>query len=695
MNNQDLWEEEMEEMIRNTGEKLAVPESLQPENIKQNLLEKQKTVRISRNRKIRQWCAAAAMFLLVCGCGAAWTISGGKSGFIGGSQERQFPTKKTADMEEAVSFDAPEDGQNAEAEEEKLTYAKSYQEIQEVLEEIAQRQGNAEKDMVYGDFAMAEYDISEEDASGAGDSLVSKSVQEEENSGDVSSTSHSETNVSVEGIREADQVVTDGEYIYRLRKQDVGIGHNIGCLDIIKADGGKMKLVGKYACEDEIEPKEFFLAGDQLILLSEMYRQGKYNTCITFLDISDRHKPVKTQELTQTGYYSQARLQDGYLYTVSGSDPSLYTLLDYYEEGDYAVGEDGEKDEQIPCLNGKKIPASQIYIPDGCNETAFTTITSVKLDDPEDFADGRSILNRSDDLHMTEENIYFTTNKWMTASKKRGVLTKTQLTKFSYHKGKFTGKATKQINGSIKDTFAVNEYQGNLRVISSLSYNTGKDDNAVYVLDEDLKIIGSIEHLAEDERVYSARFQGDIGYFVTYRETDPLFSVDFSDPSNPKILGKLKIPGFSEYMHFYNDHLLFGLGQEINKNGEETVKLSMFDISDPTDVKEIHKILLKNTRYSAALYDYKAVLIDPEKNIIGFDGWKNYSDDSQYYVYSYDEEKGFVRKIQADLENDNDIGESVRGIYIDDTVYLVYLGSTSIEAYDLNSGKRIGTYPEK
>jgi len=183
---------------------------------------------------------------------------------------------------------------------------------------------------------------------------------------------------------------------------------------------------------------------------------------------------------------------------------------------------------------------------------------------------------------------------------------------------------------------------------------------------------------------------------VTYRETDPLFSVDFSDPKNPRILGKLKIPGFSEYMHFYNDHLLLGIGLEESEDGErEAVKLSMFDISDPTDVREIHKTLLKNIDYSQALYDYKSVLIDPEKNIIGFDGWETYTEDLQYLVYSYDEEKGFVRRIRAKLgdDMDNDM-YSVRGVYINDTVYLVDMASTLIEAYGFKTGKHIGTYPE-
>ncbi len=696
MDKRDLWEKEMEDMIRDTGEKLSVPESLQPESIRQNLLEKKKSLRTGRIRKIQRFGAAAAVFLVMCGCGIAWSASNSKLSFSGGgtSMENQL-VSKNADVSEEANSAMSEEEQDV-VEEEKLSYAKSYQEVRNVLQEIVKRRRTKDKDILYENYS-ADTDYESDDANtGAGvdylqgESNASDTVKKSK-SADTSSTSHSETNVSVEGIMEADQVITDGKYIYRLREIVDDDGETDGgVIDIVQVDGGTMELTGKYDCGEDY-PREFFLAEDQLILLSYTTRQGEIDTSITFVDISDRSKPVKTQELIQSGRYKEARLQDGYLYTVSGSTPYFCCYAEV--EGDYAAKGDEDEDDLIPCLNGKRILASQIYIPDGCNEKSFTTITSVKLDDPQDFTDARSVMSGMDTLHMTEENIYFTTDRWVNSEKKKGVLTKTQLTKFSYHKGKFAGKATKQIQGSIRDTFAINEYKGNLRVISSISYNTGKDDNAVYVLDEDLKIIGSIEHLAKDERVYSARFQGDIGYFVTYRETDPLFSVDFSDPHNPKILGKLKIPGFSEYMHFYNDHLLFGLGVEESKDGErEAVKLSMFDISDPTNVREIHKTLLRKIDYSQALYDYKAVMIDPEKNIIGFDGWGVYTDDLQYYVYSYDEEKGFVCKMHMSLKDEE---YSARGLYIGNTVYLVSMESKLIQAYDWNSGKCIGTYPKK
>lgn len=667
MNNRDLWEEEMEDMIRKTGEGLLVPERLQPENIRKELLKRKGVIRGKRKKQIWRWCAAAASVCLIGSCGVAWTLLG----------ER---TAKTPCHDTSVAEKGRGDTVESETDQsENLAYAGDYQEVYRTIKKIENRTAR-----IYKQKGIVQADsVSDAETSDNYMENVVRDAVGSQQAEAVSSKSHSETNVSVEGILEADQVCTDGDYIYRLRERVDGKVF----LEIIKAEGGSMKLTGKYSCGDKSSTQEFFLAGEQLILLSTVEKVGKLNTEITFLDIRNPEKPVKTGKLTQTGSYSQARLQDGYLYTVSGNRA-------YYEKE--SINGEVQQDEEslIPCLNESPIPASRIYLPEDCDDTAFTTITSVRLTDTGDFADSRSILASAEYLHMTENNIYFLTNRWMDARKKGKVTTKTQITKFSYQKGKFSGKATKVIKGSVKDTFAINEYQGNLRVISSISYLRGKDDNAVYVLDENLKIIGSLEHLAKEERVYSARFQGDIGYFVTYRETDPLFSVDFSDPHNPKILGKLKIPGFSEYLHFYNDHLLFGIGLEVSKDGEEeAVKLSMFDISDPTDVREIHKTLLKNISYSQALYKYKSVLIDTERNIIGFDGetWTD-SNDLLYFVYSYDEEKGFVQKMKQKL---SDRFQVVRGLYIDDVIYLADLFSTSLEAYDFKTGKCIGVYQKK
>ena len=208
-----------------------------------------------------------------------------------------------------------------------------------------------------------------------------------------------------------------------------------------------------------------------------------------------------------------------------------------------------------------------------------------------------------------------------------------------------------------------------------------KSTNSLYVLDENLETVGGIHDLAEDENVYSARFMGDTGYFVTFRQVDPLFSVDLSDPENPKITGELKIPGFSEYLHPYGEGLLLGIGMDVDENGMTTegVKLSMFDISDPSSVQEVCTYVIENM-YGTDVYNYKAVFVDVEKNLFGFAA---YGDSMKYYMFSYDEADGFREVFSRTLSGYGDI----RGLYVNDTFYLV-VGNT-VQSFTMNGFEKI------
>ena len=175
------------------------------------------------------------------------------------------------------------------------------------------------------------------------------------------------------------------------------------------------------------------------------------------------------------------------------------------------------------------------------------------------------------------------------------------------------------IGGTVTDDFATNEYDGYLRVLTT-RWSGNTQDNCIYVLNQDMEIVGKAEGLAEGESIYSARFMGNTGYFVTYRQVDPLFSVDFTDPENPKILGELKVTGFSEYLHFTERTVCFGIGWETDPDTgtRKGLKLSMFDISDPSDVKEISRKIIENIDYFPGEYNYKALTVSPQKNVIGF-----------------------------------------------------------------------------
>ena len=220
---------------------------------------------------------------------------------------------------------------------------------------------------------------------------------------------------------------------------------------------------------------------------------------------------------------------------------------------------------------------------------------------------------------MSENNIYSAVSTWNEKE------TRTELVRIGYADGKFTDGSTGSVAGELNDNFSLDEYADHLRVVTTVEswssdYSDFSRSNSLYVLDSSMKTVGKIENLAEGEEIKSARFMGETGYFVTYKNTDPLFSVDLSDPENPKVLGELKITGFSSYLHFYGENKLLGIGWETDPDTGNTIgmKCSMFDISDPSDVKETDRFVLKDVSFCDALTNYRSILAAPKKGLFGF-----------------------------------------------------------------------------
>ena len=314
--------------------------------------------------------------------------------------------------------------------------------------------------------------------------------------------------------------------------------------------------------------------------------------------------------------------------------------------------------------------------------------------DPAAVFDSKILVSGASMYYVSTGNIYIANERYTSNP------VMTEITKFHYSDGEIVGVAAGSVKGYLNDSFSMNEYDGNLRVVTTYTgdeFNairdmasnfTGKyyeenweEHNALYVLDKDMRQIGSLDGLADNETIRSARFFGDTGYFVTFRQTDPLFSVDLSDPSDPKILGELKVSGFSSYLHFYGENMLLGIGYEEN---EETgvvtgLKLSMFDISDPSNVTEVSRFVIPGITWCPAIESYKSILVDPEKNLIGF------FCDNRYLLFSYDEEEGFQSKLVYDFYSDMLLDQvsydTLRGLYIDNTFYIA--GNTFVISFDM------------
>jgi uncharacterized secreted protein with C-terminal beta-propeller domain len=269
--------------------------------------------------------------------------------------------------------------------------------------------------------------------------------------------------------------------------------------------------------------------------------------------------------------------------------------------------------------------------------------------------------------------------------------------KIGINNGAITYLAKGEVPGYLKNQFAMDEYGGNLRVATTSDVWTTRGQyeyNNVFVLNGEMKTIGSLTHIAEQEKIYSTRFVGDRLYMVTFKRIDPFFVIDLSSPENPKILGKLKIPGYSDYLHPYDSTHIIGIGKETGTNdwgGVSTkgLKLAFFDVSDVEHPKQIDTVEIGDAGTdSAALSDHRAFLFDKTKNLLVIpvrvvkilDMPEKYGSDQQRiwygaYVFGVTPETGFV--LRGTVEHGTSGGYSwysspydvKRSLYIGDTLY--------------------------
>lgn len=500
---------------------------------------------------------------------------------------------------------------------------------------------------------------------------------------DGSASDFSQTNVRTEGVDEADIAKTDGTCVYTL--QDWGER-----IDIVKADAGKLRKAASIKASKGAAFREFFLSEGRLFVVEERYPEGEdaWNpvTSIVTYDVSDPSSPRKVARVKQEGAYHTARLVNGYLYlfTAFGIMPTARA-----EDSAAYIPEVGE--QQVKCGN--------IYVPDEEAADQYLVVGSVALDDPGTVVDSAAVTCRVDDVYVSTESIYAYGTVWNRSAQEgdvdeaadeidpafsqasRGYSDRTALCKLSYNRGKISAVGETEVPGAIDDAFSLDEYEGYTRVVTTRYQNGEPLSSGVYVLDEGLNTVGQLDDLAPGEKVYAARLMGEVGYFVTYKEVDPLFTVDLADPRHPRVVGKLKIPGFSEYLHPFGEGRLLGIGMATEKGGSVTrgLKLSMFDTSNPADVRELTSLTLEGTYWADALYDYRAAFVDAERGLVGFsvDG-----EDDCYYLFTYSDGCGFEEALADEAAEWGFQG--ARGLRIGDDFYVATEGqltSFSLKSY--------------
>ena len=670
--NKKQEEERLEEQIHQMTEEEKIPESLKPDNIGK-LLEKQKS------KKIFHWrpaytIAAAACSVLIIGLAALGGVLQKNNGSAGGQAALTDSTGEKK-AESAVSADGV------------IASAKDYDEVYKYIE--AERKHNEESysmergtDGGFGSTGAGSTESSESAKSTRGADTDSQAAADR-----ASGTSYSDTNIREEGVGEGDIVKTDGKNLYILNGQRV---------QIVSIEKKEMKQLATIRLEDDQYAPEIYVQNGKLILIYTRtgYEDGtegyggnyrEYTVAETY-DISTPSKPRSMGKITQSGSF----------YTMRVSGEYVYLLSSFY--ADTSAGRK-DIDTYIPQVQGKSVDSSDILLPPYRSGSQYTVISTFSLNNLGEKVDSKAVFGSAGLVYVSKDNIYVCEAYYNT---EESDVTQTCVRKVAYKNGGLKAIGQTRINGTLNDSFSIDEYKGTLRMVTTVSATGSgggfpilrfgdiipgngadrKDINSLYILDENLNMLGKIEELAEDEKVYSARFMGDTGYFVTYRQMDPLFSVDLSNPKRPKIIGELKIPGFSEYLHPYGDGFLLGIGMDVDETGTTTqgVKLSMFDILNPKDVEEVQKYILDDCYSTDISNNYKAAFINMDKNLIGFSA---YGQTQTYYMFSYDKEKGFQEVFEREL---NGYSEA-RGLYSGDTFYIV--AGNTVESYDLDTFDKI------
>ncbi len=459
------------------------------------------------------------------------------------------------------------------------------------------------------------------------------------------------TNVQVEGIDESDIVKTDGKYLYHARYDDSN-----GQSEVAIVSASDLKLVTTIPLGSNTST-ELYLYNDRLVVIDSVpvkeaqdltdeirYTLGELApieqtpsssaaedlliapsfvgkmmpmqntmTRAAVYDIKDKAHPKQVNNLVQDGRYISSRLQGDQLYLVTNKTSSYEMPYDFMPAR-----------EIIPAIAQNNqvglIKAEDIILSPYMQNANYAVVSAVNLSS--NNVNTKAVLGMVDEIVMSEKSLLLTSGIY-SYNPQGGSQQSTGIVKFDLNQGNLSFKADTLVEGYIDSQFAIDEYQGDLRVATT-SFREGTSQSNVYVYDERLKQIGSVENLAPGEVIHSVRFSGEVAYVVTFKQIDPLFVIDLKDPTKPVVKGELKIPGFSEYLHPIGDGKLIGLGVNTiqDRNGaviQDGLKLSLFDVSNPSDPVEKAKLEIGNMGSNTeALSNHKAFMYYPAKGLFGF-----------------------------------------------------------------------------
>ncbi len=539
---------------------------------------------------------------------------------------------------------------------------------------------------------------------------------------EAKSNGSSDTNNQVEGVDEGDIIKNDGKYIYIKNKSSV---------KIIDSNPKEPKVVSQVYVPENMDISEIFITENKLVVIGEnnyyfrnavdskvekslemgfvppRYFENRCNVLIYNIDAKE--KSVLEREYLFDGRYSSGRTIDNNLYFVTSK--YLNIGYDYYDKNgsDYKIA----LPSYTNCKTNEKteIGYDKIkYFPNYVDSKYMLTV-GINLADKSSNVDVDVYLGSTEAIYVSQDNLYTTVTDFAYDSYAESTELynpvydiNTMIYKFKLNNGTISPAGQGEVPGSIINQFSMDEHKGMLRIATTTGevWQTGRNEskNNVYVLDANMNVAGKLENLAPGEKIYSTRFMGDKVYMVTFKTIDPLFVIDTSEPAKPKVLGFLKIPGFSTYLHPVDETHILGFGNdtaETSWGGTTTagMKLSLFDVTDVSKPKEIcTEVIGKSGTNSELLYNHKALMYSSNKELMAFPIYRttnNYEVDFLgAYIYNVNS-SGFKLKSQITHVRDIksfDYTEGInRIIYIGD--YLYTFSENKMMVHDLNTNGKV------
>ena len=544
---------------------------------------------------------------------------------------------------------------------------------------------------------------------------------------------YSGTNIQTAGVDEPDIVKTDGERLLALAG---------GELFVLDVSGEAPELLGSVRLGN-VDVRDMLLQGDRALLLGEAWGGGGIPEPLTRdaigpwhasaiavlieVDLTDPARPQITRRLHLDGRYLSARMSDGTVRVVVSSFPAGLEFQFPQQGGLRAEREalrhnrevvrDSTVDAWVPyhviedgdgnvLAEGPLLDCASAHHPS--EFSGFGTLTVLTLDMDEGLGDtvtdgSVGVLSDGETVYASTDSLYVATQRWMDPVAFESGLRADVREEFTtqIHRFDISGsdradyRSSGRVPGWILNQFSMDEHEGLLRVASTDSppfWTDRGSESIVTVLEEReraLVPVGSVDGLGRGERIFAVRFMGDLGYVVTFRQVDPLYVLDLSDPTRPRVTGELKIPGYSAYLHPLGDGRLLGVGQDATMQGRlRGTQLSLFDVSDPADPRRIDTVKISDGG-SEAEWDHHAFLYwEPEGLVVvPINTWGNELGDGQFFgataVRLDGDDLEEIDRLSHESRRDPWASGIRRSLVVGDLLYT--MSETGLEASDLQT----------